>query len=79
MKSTIYASEVRITYKIENTDELIELNASSYEDTTFNISILDKEMDKRTGETTVTFGSIKELRDILTDFENKLKALKIKK
>lgn len=55
------------------------LRSSSYgkkdELNSFELSILDEEMDTTTGKTTMQFYEIKELEEIITDFKNKLNNL----
>lgn len=59
--------ELSVVYR--SGDDLIQFR--QYTAGPVDVSILDKEQEERTGETTVTFDSIRDLRACLEDFRDR--------
>lgn len=66
-----------IHLEVDYGNQLI-LKADSSEDTGIKLSIFGIAIDERTDEVTIEFENIKELEDVIIDFKNKCKLLKIK-
>ena len=64
-----------ITLKIINTDSQLVFNTIKYKTNFASKALLDKELNRASGETYIEFDGIKELKDILKDYSKKLKAL----
>lgn len=59
-------------------DNLLILKANNSEDSGFKLAIFGREVNQETDEVEIKFNNIKELEDVITDFKNKCKVLKIK-
>ena len=59
-------------------DNLLVLKANNLEDSSFKLAIFGREVNQETDEVEIKFNNIKELEDVITDFKNKCKLLKIK-
>lgn len=68
-KIVIDSIDLRIVYDLSG--EKLQFEKSTISESTFDLSILDKDQDKSTGETKISFNNIKELRDIIANFEEK--------
>ena len=66
-----------INLEVTYNNELV-LQNSNYDHSTFQLSIFGKKINKKTDCVTIEFNNFKELEDIVKDFKNKCKLLKIK-
>jgi hypothetical protein len=65
----VYTTELTIVYG--ELGNLIQLSMNDLLDDSVKLSILDKEQEAHTGETSVEFESLGELKDIINDFSDK--------
>ncbi|HRW22460.1 MAG TPA: hypothetical protein P5509_10845 [Bacteroidales bacterium] len=70
--------ELIVEYDCGNHDYLQLRQVSPSDNGLFDIAILDKEQDERTGETKLNLVQIEYLEAILADFKDKLKKLGVK-
>lgn len=73
----VYETELCIVYDFEG--DLIQFRQSSSADSTLKMSILDKDKEHSTGETSIELNNMDELKKCIVDFELKFNALKINK
>jgi len=69
----IYSIDLAVTYNAYG--NLIELKQGTNETSTFELSILDKQMDNHTCATTIDFCASIELINIIKDFQEKINKL----
>ena len=70
----ISSTELIIVYSFEG--DLLQFSQSTFEHTTLKMSILDKDVERSTGETTIELEDFKELEDCIKDFKTKFNKLK---
>ena len=68
--------ELTVSYDFEG--DIIELSNCSAESIPFELHIIDKEKNPRTGRTTIAFSDITDLRKALNDFEKRFNLIKKK-
>lgn len=73
----IHSTELTIVYKIGG--DLMQLRKDNILESTFTLSILDKDKEEYSGETSLEFDNINELRKCIDDFEIKYNNLKSNK
>ncbi len=73
----IYETELCIVYDLDG--DLLQFRQSTSPDSTLKMSILDKEQEHSTGETSVELNDMTELKICMTDFEVKFNSLKTNK
>lgn len=73
----IYDTELCIVYDLDG--DLLQFRQGTSLNSTLTMSVLDKEQDHMTGETSVEFNDMSELKKCIADFEIKFNALKVNK
>lgn len=70
----IQTIDLNITYDFEG--DLLELSNTTSEDIPFELHIIDKDKEVKTGRTTIQFNDINELRKALDDFDKRFNSIK---